>query len=366
MSIEADYAKQHKGAAGLAQIKKGFCFDPVYDELFALGWPHMRLLSDVHVEPYKPALYHLMQTDFDLRLRWPRSLAIALVRAWGIGRLYDVSPGQREIREEVKEALWNLEDLTDRDCAELIKTRMEKTPFWIGDRATESFVLLAEALTSAKTVGNAIVEALESFDYASFFDMQPMAALITYQLGYMLLRMPEADAVALRARIEKLLDGITAMDNRVPGNPCHARSMMLVLRGAQAAHDTTDHDLRWYTHSGDPVAVRMRASINKGFTLPDARLVWIGGPRILNTSFGTLYTKLDSTDQRWFLEQISPIKAPEVVPLVLDLNSESTIRAHARAWLLEHKDFALPIVERLAGVSNPHAAEARAFLASLG
>ena len=86
MPIEADYVKAHKGAAGLAQTKKGFCFDSTYDELFALGWPHVRLLSDVHVEPYKPALYHLMQTDFDLRLRWPRSLAMALVRAWGIGR----------------------------------------------------------------------------------------------------------------------------------------------------------------------------------------------------------------------------------------------------------------------------------------
>jgi len=369
MGVEADRAKALKGSAGLGSLKKGFCFDSVHDELFALGWPHIRFLTDVSVEPYKPALYHLMQTDFDLRLRWPRSLALALVRAWGIGRLYDIIPGMREIREEAQEALWNLDPLTDAEVRTLVQNRMEATPQWVGERSTESFVLMAEALTSAKVVASAIVDALESMDQALLFDQLAMPAIVSYQLGYLLLRMPKADSAKLRGRIENVLYGTADLapgsDTRAPRNPCHARSLMLVLHGHEAAHNTTDHDLRWYTHATDPVAIRMRASINRAFTLPDSRLVWIGGPRILESRFGGWHKKLSSTDQRWFLEQMAPIKAPEVVPMMLSLVAESTVRAHATNWILEHKDFAMPIVDRLASVHNPSAGAARDFLASL-
>ncbi|MCB9675118.1 MAG: hypothetical protein H6737_08370 [Alphaproteobacteria bacterium] len=369
MGIEAERAKALKGSAGLETVKKGFCFEPDYDDLFALGWPHIRFLTDVNVEPYKPALYHLMQTEFDLRLKWPRSLALALVRAWGIGRLYDISPGMREIREEAQEALWNIDPLTDKEVTELVQTRMEATPQWVGERSTESFVLMAEALTSPQVIAKAIVGALEGMDQALLNDMLAMPAIVTYQLGYLLLRMPKAEADAIRARLENVLYGTADLhpgsDTRAPRAPCHARSIMLVLQGHEAAHVTTDHDLRWYTHATDPVAVRMRASINRSFTLPDARLVWIGGPRILETRFGGWHKKLSSTDQRWFLEQIAPIKAVEVVPLMLALADDSTVRAHARNWILDHKEFAMPIVDRLASVHNPNAEYAKAFLKSL-
>jgi hypothetical protein len=369
MGVEKDRAKELSGAVGLDRIKKGFCFDPVHDQLFALGWPHIRMITDVSVEPYKLALYHLMQTDFDLRLKWPRSLALALVRAWGIGRLYDIAPGKREIREEVKEALWNLEPLEAEEVTALIHTRMETTPLWVGDRATESFVLLAEALTSTDVIAMAIVTALERMTPEELIDMKPMPALITYQLGYLLLRMKKGPSEDLTARLRNVLhhtaDLAPGSGTRLPQTPCHARSMMLVLRNATAAHATTDHDLRWYTHSEDPVPVRMRASINRGFTLPDARLVWIGGPRILESRFGGWYRKLDSTDQKWFMEQMGPVQAVEVIPIMLSLAAESTVRPHARSWLLNHKDFAMPVVERLASVSNPHAADAKLFLASL-
>lgn len=369
MGLEAERAKGLEGSAGLSGVKNGFCFDPAFDQLFALGWPHIRFLTDVHVEPYKPALYHLMQTDFDLRLKWPRSLALALVRAWGIGRLYDIAPGTREIREEAQEALWNLEPLEEKEVRTLVQTRMETTPLWVGDRATESFVLLAEALTSPTIIASAIVDALESMDRTLMFDMMPMPAMVTYQLGYLLLRMPKKDADKLRTRLQNVLYGTAGLgpdgDERPPQTPCHARAMLLVLQGADAANTTTDHDLRWYTHSTDPVAIRMRANINRSFTLPDARLVWIGGPRILETRFGTWYKKLNSTDQRWFLEQMGPIRAVEAVPLMLALAEESTVRAHARNWLLDHKEFAMPIVERLASAHNPNGEYAKSFLASL-
>ncbi|MCB9672227.1 MAG: hypothetical protein H6734_22315 [Alphaproteobacteria bacterium] len=369
MGVEEERARELKGAAGLKQIKKGFCFQPVHDELFALGWPHIRMLSDVSVEPYKLALYHLMQTDFDLKLTWPRSLALALVRAWGIGRLYDIAPGKREIREEVKEALWNLEPMGEKEVTSLIHTRMDTTPLWVGDRATESFALLAEALTGPEVIARAIVTALEGMQPEELVDMKPMPALLTYQLGYFLLRMPAEQGDALRERARHVLhhtaDLAPGSGTRLPQTPCHARSLMLVLQGADAAHATTDHDLRWYTHVNDPVPIRMRASINRGFTLPDARLVWIGGPRILEARFGGWYKKLGSTDQKWFMEQMAPVKAVEVIPIMLALAAESTVRPQARSWLLKHRDFAMPVVERLASVSNPHAADAKKFLASL-
>ena len=369
MTVEAERIKELNGCVGLQQIKKGFCFDPVYDALFAVGWPHIRLLTDVEVEPYKPALYHLMQTDFDLRLRWPKRLALALVRAWGIGRLYDIAPGVRKIREEVEETLWDESPMTPKEIGALIATRMDTTPLWVGDRATESFVLLAEALTSADVIAEAIVSSLEELDFDELADARPGPALITFQLGYLMLRMQPGVAKKFETRLRNILEGTAGFgpghEQRLPQTPCHTRSIMLVLQGAVAAQVTTDHDLRWYTHSTDPNAIRMRASINRSFTLPDARLVWIGGPRILTSRFGSWHKKLGSTDQRWFLEQIGPIKALECVPLMLELGQESTVRAHARAWLEQHSRFAMPIIERLASVQNPHAKAAKAYLLSL-
>lgn len=340
--------------AGLGQIKAGFCFDPAGDEAFALGWPHLRRITDEEVDAYKLAAQRLMDTDFDLAIHWPRALATALVHAWGVGQLFDLAPGSREFRTAAREALWNTAPPSRSQVDAYLAERLLRSPMWASERATESFVLLLEALTRADWVAEAILGHLERMDQGELHEAAPQPAWITFQLGYLLLRVEEGAAEAMRRRMRAVLEGTAGVregsELKLPPHPSHARSLALVLDGARAADRSTDKDVRWYTHAvGDAQAVRMRATINQGWSLPDARLVWIGGPEVLSTRLIQRWPQLQPRDQRWFFESIAPIKHPEVVALVAALLKSGTgVRGKALEWLLQRKAWAGPILAGLA------------------
>ncbi len=350
--------------AGLGQIKKGFCFDEAGDEAFALGWPHLRRLTDEPVDPYRIAAQRLMDTDFDLAIHWPRDLATALVHAWGVGQLFDVAPGSREFRLAAQEALWNTNAPTATQVRDYIAERMLRSPMWASERATESFVLMLEALTSAEVVVEAVLEQLEAMTGDELHQPAVQPAWITFQLGYLLLRVDEARARVYRERMSTLVTfnaGVAeGSDVRVGAHPSHVRSLLLVLEGARAADRYTDKDLRWYTHAAaDAQAVRMRATINRGYALPDARLVWIGGAEVLSTRLIRRWKQLEPRDQRWFFEAIAPVRDPGIVALVAALHRHGTgVRGGTLEWLLRHRKYAQPILAELADTDE----DARAAL----
>jgi hypothetical protein len=354
-----------KKVAGLSQIKKGFCFDEAGDEAFALGWPHVRRITDDDVDGYRLAAQRLMDSEFDLSIHWPRSAATALVHAWGSGQLFDLAPGNREFRTTTREAMWNTLAPNQEQVRGYLSERMLRTPMWASDRATESFVLMLEALTDTESVADAIVSQLERLDRGELHEAAGQPAIITYQLGYLLLRVETSVAEALRARMRVVLEQNAGVfegsSRRVAPHASHARSLSLILGGAQAADRTTDKDLRWYTHAvADAHAVRVRASVNKSPSLPDARLVWIGGPEVLTTPFVKRWAQLPPRDQRWFFESIAPIQHPEVVSLVVTMRKTGTgLNPRASEWLQTHRTYAEPVLKKLAGSS----ADAREALA---
>ena len=347
-----------KGADGLSQVKKDFCFDPTYDQAFALGWPHIRLVEEERVDAYKQGLRLLKEPDFDLRIVWPRKQASALVRAWGQGQLFDMAPGSREFRQTAQEALWNMRPLTEGEVTEYIHNRMQRTPMWTDERATETFVLLLEALSETKWVAEAIVSWLEGLVFEELHELNTHPALITYQLGYLLLRLDKKTADALRTRLRNVVEGNgnvhARSDTKPKGQPSHIRSALLILEGASAADKYTDKDLRWYTHTlDDPDHILMRATINRLPTLPDVRLVFLGGHDVLQTRFIQSWPSLSGKDQKWFYEMVSPIKHPKVVELMLaGVQQGETFGTQAKGWFKENADYAKPILEELAETAS--------------
>ncbi|MCA9493750.1 MAG: hypothetical protein KC621_27645 [Myxococcales bacterium] len=347
--------------AGLAHLNKGFCFDAAGDEAFALGWPHVRRLTDESVDAFRSALRHLSEPDFDLSIHWPRPLAAALVHAWGVGQLFHLAPGSREFSQAAEEAAFSTVAPTPDQVRQYLSERLSRSPMWASERATESFVLLMEALVGSEVVVDAILEHLEGLDGHELNDHLVQPAWITFQLGYLLLRVPAAAAKEYQARMRSLVSGAGAPRSVAP--PSHVRSLLLALDGARAADRLTDKDPRYYTHAvGDATTVRMRASIHRGWAFPDPRLVFLGGTDVLSSRAFQSWAKLPARDQRVFFEAVAPIKHPGVVTIMAAMVSQGTgTKPQARRWLLQHWDFAKPVLSELAARSD----EIRDLLATL-
>lgn len=357
------------GAAGLASARPGFCFSPDYDALFALGWPHIRFVVDGHREDEDPpasAERILLQSEPPARFAWPRRVAQGLVRAWGLPSIFELAPGVHDLRIEAREALWSPDPIQPPEAFDLIACRVSQDLPGVSDRGIESLVLLLEALVGAEVVGNAILEALEQLPPDTLLGEWSLPPHVTWHLGFLLLRVPTATAESWRARMRRLLD--TALELRPTARrygfrgagASHARSLFLVLGGGAAAESSTDRTLRWYAHtSDDSVLVRMRVAVNRLGYEPDARLVFLGGPDVIDR-FARDWPKLASSEaQRWFFEQMAPIKAPQMFPLMLEMAGRSLVRSEAIGWFAAHAADAKAFLDEAAASDGTAASYAR-------
>jgi hypothetical protein len=351
--------------AGASQVKKGFCFDAAGDEAFALGWPHIRRTVDVPVDHKRFAAQRLLDTQFDLAIDWPHDLAASLVHSWGTGALFDMAPGSREFRKATLMATWRTEAPSVDEVRSYIAARMERSPPWSSDRATESFVLLMEALTTTEWVLDAILDALESLSLSQLHEPLTQPAWITFQLGYLLLRVPEAKAKSSRTRMQALVRDRAGVYEgsimQVQQSASHVRSLLLVLQGAPIADRFTDRGVRWYTHAVEhPKTVQTRVANHPGGGNPDVRLAWLSDPDILHHPLYQRYPTMPPRDQLWFQQCLAPVKHPEAVGLMAKLLRTSA-RQPALDWLKQHADYAKPLLEEMSA-RRKSAKEALALL----
>ncbi len=363
-------------AAGLATLRPGFCFTADHDALFALGWPHLRFLVDGHREDEDApgtALRILALPEPPARIAWPRRVAHGLVRAWGLPALFELAPGVQGIRQQAREAVWDDEPMSPLEAGELVTRRVSQDVAGLSERSIESFVLLLEALTGPEVVGGAIVDALEQLPRELLLAEWSLPPVVTWNLGFLLLRVPGPTAQAWRVRLRRLLDA--ALDLRPllrrhgfrGVGSSHARALHLVLDGAAAAESSSDRTLRWYAHvTDDPVLVRMRVAVNRLAYEPDARLVFVGGNDVL-ARYARDWPKLTTTEaQRWFLEQIAPIRAQEMYPLMLEMTGRSLVRADALAWFRAHAADSAAFLADAAEGDGTAASYARSVRKSIG
>lgn len=365
------------GAAGLSYLRPGFCSSPDHDALFALGWPHIRFVMDGHREDDDPrhhALRILALADPPLRFGWSRTVAQGVVRGWGLPSLFELAPGVQGLRREAEEAVWKSGPITPREAAALLCCRLGQDSPGVTHRGVETFVLLLEALVGADVVGGAVLDLLEQFSVDTLLTEWSLPPHVTFQMGFLMLRVPrvqqDAWTVRMKALLERCFEARPSLRRhgfRMAGGS-HARSLHLVLNGGLAAENSSDRALRWYVHvTDDPVLVRMRVAVNRLAYEPDARLVFLGGLDVLSR-YARDWPKLATTDaQRWFFEQVAPIAAPEMYPLMLEMAGRSRVRPEAIGWFLKNAEATTAFLEEAAtgdGTSAAHARSVRRALAT--
>jgi hypothetical protein len=363
------------GAAGLSALRKGFATSPDYDALFALGWPHIRFVVAGHREDEDPqanALRTLAMADPPARFAWPRMVAQGVVRAWGLPSIFELAPGVQGFRLAAEEAVWRPEPITPAEAADLVACRLGQEVPGVSDRGIESFVLLLEALVGADAVGGAILDALEATPVDTLLSEWSLPPNITFHLGFLLLRVPQATHDAWRRRMATLLElcfearpTLRRQGFRGAGSS-HARALHLALNGAGAAENSTDRSLRWYVHANDDsVLVRMRVAVNRSAYEPDARLVFLGGPDVLQR-YTRDWTKLGTTDaQRWFFEQMAPIADAAMYPLMLEMAGRSLVRPEVIGWFVKHAGATRAFLEQTAAGDGTAATSARLVLKAI-
>lgn len=336
--------------SGLADVKKGFCFDKEHDDLFALGWPHLRRLhDDVEVDVPRVASMHLKSTEFDLAIDWPRPVAAALIHAWGVGALFDFAPGERLFRQKAMAAMKTTHDPRPEEIRDYLAQRLRRSPLWASERATRSFVLMLEAMSSPETVIDAILDELEIMDPDSLIAWATQPAWVSFQLGYLLLRVDAAKVKKAKARMAAVLQvgAAWAEASEIPDDtPNHVRSLRLVLGGAEAADKYTDRELRWYSHAvadGETIAKRVRS--HPGGAMPDLRLAWLGGADLLLERTFKRWPRLGLRDRMWFQSSLAPVNHPRTVVYMADMLGRASVEDRAKAWLREHRDFAREVLE---------------------
>ncbi|MDP2310072.1 MAG: hypothetical protein Q8P18_28910 [Pseudomonadota bacterium] len=363
-------------AAGLARVRPGFCSSPDYDALFALGWPHIRFVMEGHREDEDPpasALRILAMADPPLRFAWPRTVAQGVVRAWGLPSIFELAPGFQELRQEAEEAVWKPGPITPGEAYDLLACRLNQEIPGVSDRGIESFVLLLEALVGADVVGSAMLDILEQIPVDTLLSEWSIPPHVTFQLGFLMLRVPRPQHDAWVGRMEALLEGCFAARPALRrhgfrgAGASHARSLHLVLNGGAAAENSSDRSLRWYVHVvNDSVLVRMRVAVNRLGYEPDARLVFLGGPDVLER-YARDWPKLASTDaQRWFFEQVAPIAAPQMYPLMLEMTGRSLVRPEAIGWFVKNAEAARVFLEETCAGDGIAATYARTVRKALG
>jgi hypothetical protein len=367
---EATLPFSDRTAAGL--VRESFAFTPAWDLLFAAGWPHLRTVVDqpmddqAAVEAVRRVLEPLDPTP---RHQWGRRLAQGYVRAIGLPAPFELTPDEKLLRQSAEEVLWNPDPLRPDEVVQGIETRMQNSLVGVSDRTMENWLLYAEALVGTSVVAGAIVDMLEQLPVGILSARWTLPPFITYQLGYLLLRLTPPESTVLRDRLHAVLErgGGAPQKGRATWEDgfSHLRAVHLVLAGSEAAKRGGDRNLGWYTHvADDPTFVRMRVSMDRLGHRPNARLIFLGGAEVLS-SYLRRWQKLEGEEQRWFFRQIAPIRSLHTAAIVLEMSQNSAVKEEASRWFVEHPDFVQEWLVQQVAADGPLARAAERHLRAI-
>ncbi len=338
-------------AAGFASLRPGFCFSPEQDRLLALGWPHLRFVEDRDDANFaRPVIAAVTDPDPSPDLRWSRSGAIAMVRTLGLPEVMEISLSSRSLRPEAVRESLNDDPITLPELRQFIQRRMMLPLTGASERHIENFVLLAEALVGSETLATLVVEALEGLDEGVLEATWALPPVVTYTLGFVLLRVPVVAERALRERLQLLFapyqNMISGRRAAWAGALSHLRALDLVLNGAAAAERSTDRTLRWYLHVSDqPELIRSRVASDLLGFWPDARLVFLGGDEVMCRFGAQLKRMHHPRDVGFFIEQLAPIRSERSLRLMLIAATEGPRQPEGEAWFRLHYMWAAPFLD---------------------
>jgi hypothetical protein len=190
-------------------------------------------------------------------------------------------------------------------------------------------------------------------------------------LGYLLLRLPEAEAARARSRIEALYRAWETGSNRF--REAARDAIDVVLHGKEGAERSAYKPDDENISTGQPLfvlddpawivcTVRASGAPDESST-PDPRLTFLGGEEVLalEISWWKKYTQPGAHAQ--LVEYFGKIKSPKILPWMLEMSATSKAKASAAAWFAAHADYAKEFLEETAGGKGASADWAKAILA---
>ena len=311
-SNASSFLEATQGAAGLAAQKTGFCWTAEDDALFALGWPHLRLVAPGHADDKKPEKNLIRSIDKSLEghyfVCWPQQVALRYVRAFG-----SRGKGAWTTRNKslAKAAAAEAKPVTEKQARKMLAVRV-RGGGPVGSWYVEHFVLLLEAQVGAEVVLDALVEALECKVGA-----KSEVEHLQFTLGFLLLRVAPELAKKQRARLQAVLDGTNSSDKKYDGLRCS-------LGGAKAAR-SMGMNPSFYHHAADDPQV-VRDAVKAGKWLPSARHVFIGGESVIETIAPFWKRQKGAELQRKLAAHLAPVRSTFAVRVLADMAGKSSAK----------------------------------------
>jgi hypothetical protein len=337
-------------AAGARHVRAGFAWTAEDDHAFALGYPYLTRLVEDHPDDNADdetlltrVLSGTYSVDVPAKIALHRARTSFAVRTTPAGVLRDPlralvartdALGEEEARTSIAAAVADV-----------------NTP---GDLVTRGLQAL-EAYVGPAVVADAVATALEALPAERLGD-QSSTGMFARWLGFDLLRLPDVDARALRARME-------ALAAKVPEG-FYRGSVRDGLDAALGKGATTTADALF--PEGDPARVRAIV-IAEGVTptfAPDVRLVFLGGDELLD--FYIQHAKrLNAYRLPRIIPELGALQSERAQRLLLLLAATSKAKKEALQQLVKNAARNRPFLEATAAGSGEEATWAAAVLAKL-
>ncbi len=345
-----------EAAAGAGRIRPGFARTPEQDLWFALGFPYVSLLVD---DPPEAA-----EQDVAARARdavWGRypvevPVRVALARARALLAVTLQPDGTLRNPEVVHPLVERADPLTVEEAAATLRKGLVR-PGVSGDWIDPA-LSATEALIGPSALAGILMAAVEDLSEAERSQL-PKAGRFARWLGFSLLRVPAPEAAELRARLEAVAARLPAGAG-LPGS-VH-RSIEVVL---QRAERVTSSDA---VHLVDAPPERIRQIVLGDGAhprlAPDARLLFLGGTELIPFYVQHL-KKFHAPRLPDLPAELGPIRAEEVLDLLLLLSSAAPAKEQTLAWFASRAAETRPFLERRLAEGGDAAKRAKAVLAKL-
>jgi len=325
----------------------GLCFTKEGDELFARGYPHLRLLSDERVETaaaIRTATQALDAIDPCFRLTVPREVARCYLLGHSIGTGLFIDEGHSRRRANLRlrplrEA--RMESDTPVDVR-LLQEALEAQGHGMGDTYSQwrwpKVLYLYEAFLGTEPVARTLVEHLvRNANEPSRWDLP----------GHDVFRMNAAPTYLAQA-FPWLCRRLELGRARPPSDDPRAPRAHLALLQAYAGKPVPDEVRPWLDAilalDGDDVeAFAKLLDLGRHTFLWNAgRTAWVVGTERFAGPLPVAGTHLDG-----LLDSVAPIEDAGIVRLVAAIAGQRAGKKAAAGWLRVHAAYARPILDDL-------------------
>ncbi len=350
---ESVLAERCPTTAAATQVREGFAFSATDDRLFAMGWPHVRLVVAEHEDDDDPVTpIKEMIADEEERpytVTWPLSVARRFVRALGMPIKY-VQP------KDAASVLKNGAPVGTDEARALLTHAVSRVGYHDGELIIH-LVLLLEAMVGPEVVLDAAVSALEALPQASWAQRNGDAAHVIFQLGFVLLRASATTAPGYFERLRKLYGRATS-ETQPKSEQLDA--LDAVVNGSEGARRGGGKNREFYAHVTEAPELIAQVVADSDFA-PDVRFVFLGGDPVVE-ALASQWKEYDHSD---FLADLGRIQSPQVVNIVAAMVASSKVKKQAKTWLKTHAVYARPVLEQRAKGKGKDATQAKLALEEL-